>query len=72
MYLYEKTVLTPPEEFVRVEWTSLKNYITDVFPTLGVPREHAEIVADVLVTASLMSIENHGVRASRDTRQALK
>ncbi|MEM1843446.1 MAG: hypothetical protein QXD75_02855 [Desulfurococcaceae archaeon] len=56
MRLYEKSPPIPPEEFVRVEWTSLKEYVKEVFCALGVPREHAEIVADVLVTADLMGI----------------
>ncbi|MEM1858677.1 MAG: Ldh family oxidoreductase, partial [Desulfurococcaceae archaeon] len=62
MRLYEKSPPIPPEEFVRVEWTSLKEYVKEVFCALGVPREHAEIVADVLVTADLMGIESHGVQ----------
>lgn len=63
--LYEKTPPIPPEEFVRVEWTSLRNYVADVLCSLEVPREHAEIVADVLVTADLMGIESHGVQRLR-------
>lgn len=63
--LYEKTPPIPPEEFVRVEWESLKKYITEVFSSLKVPRKHAEIAADVLVTADLMGIESHGVQRLR-------
>ncbi|MEM1514747.1 MAG: Ldh family oxidoreductase [Thermoproteota archaeon] len=63
--LYEKTPPVPPEEFVRIEWTSLKKYVTDVLSSLKVPRDHAEIVADVLVTADLMGIESHGVQRLR-------
>ncbi|MBS7605485.1 MAG: Ldh family oxidoreductase [Candidatus Bathyarchaeia archaeon] len=63
--IYEKTPPVPPEEFVRVEWVSLKEYVADVLSSLKVPREHAEIVADVLVTADLMGIESHGVQRLR-------
>lgn len=62
MRLYEKTTPIPPEEFVRVDWMSLKEYVMEVFCALGVPRVHAEIVSDVLVTADLMGIESHGVQ----------
>ncbi|MEM2727702.1 MAG: Ldh family oxidoreductase [Candidatus Bathyarchaeia archaeon] len=63
--MYEKTPPIPPEEFVRVDWLSLKEYVADVLSTLKVPREHSEIVADVLVTADLMGIESHGVQRLR-------
>lgn len=60
--MYEKTVPIPPEDFVRVEWTSLKRYIAEIFYALGTPHDEAEIAADVLVTADLMGIESHGVQ----------
>ncbi|MEM1740691.1 MAG: Ldh family oxidoreductase [Desulfurococcaceae archaeon] len=41
---------------------SLRDYVSEVFRALGVTREHAEITADVLVTADLMGIESHGVQ----------
>lgn len=63
--MYEKTPPVPPEEFVRVEWMSLKDYVAEVLSSLKVPREHANIVADVLVTADLMGIESHGVQRLR-------
>ncbi|MEM2273741.1 MAG: Ldh family oxidoreductase [Candidatus Bathyarchaeia archaeon] len=63
--IYEKTPPIPPDEFVRVEWASLKNYVAEVLSSLKVPREHAGIVADVLVTADLMGIESHGVQRLR-------
>ncbi|MEM1589543.1 MAG: Ldh family oxidoreductase [Candidatus Bathyarchaeia archaeon] len=63
--LYEKTIPVPPEEFVRVEWESLRNYVVDVFKAYNVPEEHANIVADVLVLADLMGIESHGVQRLR-------
>ncbi|MEM2389993.1 MAG: Ldh family oxidoreductase, partial [Ignisphaera sp.] len=60
--MYEKSTPAPPEDFVRVEWISLKEYIVEVFCALGAPRNEAEIAADVLVTADLMGIESHGVQ----------
>ena len=63
--MYEKSTPAPPEDFVRVEWTSLKEYIVEVFCALGAPRNEAEIAADVLVTADLMGIESHGVQRLR-------
>ncbi|MBS7640524.1 MAG: Ldh family oxidoreductase [Candidatus Bathyarchaeia archaeon] len=63
--MYEKTSPVPPEEFVRVEWVSLRDYVAEVLSSLNVPREHAEIVANVLVAADLMGIESHGVQRLR-------
>ncbi|MBS7647369.1 MAG: Ldh family oxidoreductase [Candidatus Bathyarchaeia archaeon] len=63
--LYEKTVPVPPEEFVRVEWESLRSYVADVLKAYNVPEEHSKIVADVLVSADLMGIESHGVQRLR-------
>ncbi|MEM1564325.1 MAG: Ldh family oxidoreductase [Candidatus Bathyarchaeia archaeon] len=60
--LYEKTVPTPPEEYVRVDHESLKNFVTAVLTSYNVPKEDSRIVADVLVTADLMGIESHGVQ----------
>ncbi|MEM2517759.1 MAG: Ldh family oxidoreductase [Candidatus Bathyarchaeia archaeon] len=63
--LYEKTVPVPPEEFVRVEWESLRSYVADVLKAYNIPEEHSNIVADVLVSADLMGIESHGVQRLR-------
>jgi LDH2 family malate/lactate/ureidoglycolate dehydrogenase len=60
--LYEKTIPTPPEEYVRVEYGSLKDFVISVLSSYNVPVEHSSIVADVLVTADLMGIESHGVQ----------
>jgi LDH2 family malate/lactate/ureidoglycolate dehydrogenase len=59
---YEKTKPFPSEDYFRVEHKSLKNFVTDVFTSLNVPREHSLIAADVLVMADLMGIESHGVQ----------
>lgn len=63
--MYEKTVPTPPEEFVRVEHESLKSFVAEVLSRLNISKEHSQIVADVLVTADLMGIESHGVQRLR-------
>ncbi|MEM3090350.1 MAG: Ldh family oxidoreductase [Candidatus Bathyarchaeia archaeon] len=60
--LYEKTVPTPPHEYVRVDHKSLKNFVADVLTSYHVSKEDSQIVADVLVTADLMGIESHGVQ----------
>jgi L-2-hydroxycarboxylate dehydrogenase (NAD+) len=62
VWLYEKTVPIPPEEYVRVDHESLKNFVAAVLSSHSVPKEHSRIVADVLVTADLMGIESHGVQ----------
>lgn len=60
--MYERSVPIPPEEYVRVDADSLKDFVADVLNALNVPRAHSQIVADVLVTADLMGIESHGVQ----------
>jgi len=62
---YEKTVPTPPEEYVRVDHESLKSFVANVLTAHGVSGEDSRIVADVLVTADLMGIESHGVQRLR-------
>ncbi|MEM2202703.1 MAG: Ldh family oxidoreductase [Candidatus Bathyarchaeia archaeon] len=63
--LYEKTVPTPPDEYVRVDYESLRSFVADVLTAYGVSEEDSRIVADVLVTADLMGIESHGVQRLR-------
>ncbi|MEM0007865.1 MAG: Ldh family oxidoreductase [Candidatus Bathyarchaeia archaeon] len=63
--LYEKTVPTPPHEYVRVNHESLKNFVAAILNSYNVPEEDSQIVADVLVTADLMGIESHGVQRLR-------
>jgi len=59
---YEREKPIPPEEYVRVDHQSLKEWVRNVYVGLGVLEEHAEVVADVLVTADLMGISSHGVQ----------
>lgn len=56
---------TPPNEYVRVDHESLKNFVAAVLSSHSVPKEHSRIVADVLVTADLMGIESQGVQRLR-------
>jgi LDH2 family malate/lactate/ureidoglycolate dehydrogenase len=39
----------------------LKNYITRFFVHYGVPKEHAEIIADVTIAADLRGVDSHGI-----------
>ena len=60
--LYEREKPVPPEEYIRVDHRSLKEWVKSVYVKLGLLEEHAEVVADVLVTADLMGISSHGVQ----------
>jgi ureidoglycolate dehydrogenase (NAD+) len=46
---------------VRIGWESLRDFSREVFVCAGVPREDAEIEADVLVWANLHGVDSHGV-----------
>ena len=46
---------------VRVDWRDLKAFTTEVFVKVGMPREDAEIEAEVLVWANLRGVDSHGV-----------
>ncbi len=59
---YEREPPIPPEDYVRVNHIELKDFVTDIFIALGVPKEDANIVADALVTADLFGISSHGVQ----------
>ena len=39
----------------------LKNYVIDTLNAIGINKDHASIVADVLLEADLRGIESHGV-----------
>ena len=62
---YEREKPIPPEDYIRVDHISLKNYVARIFEKLGVHRWEAEIVADVLITADLFGISSHGVQRTR-------
>ncbi|HEY8444308.1 MAG TPA: Ldh family oxidoreductase [Clostridia bacterium] len=44
-----------------LDWKTAQDFVTDAFAALGVPREDAEICADVLLEADRRGIESHGV-----------
>ena len=44
-----------------VDWTTITNFVVDSFVGYGVPREDAEICADVLLESDKRGIESHGV-----------
>lgn len=58
--LFEKVRVD--ENYVRVSKDDLFNFIVRIFVKLGVPEEHARMVADNLVMADLHGIESHGVQ----------
>ncbi|MEM1676059.1 MAG: Ldh family oxidoreductase, partial [Desulfurococcaceae archaeon] len=65
MKYFEKEIATPPENYVRVDHVSLREFVREIFIKTGVKPEYSSIVADVLVTADLMGISSHGVRSIR-------
>ncbi len=46
---------------ITVDWNTVINFVTDAFVGVGVPREDAEIVTDVLIESDRRGIESHGV-----------
>lgn len=50
------------EDKVYVKAKILENFMRDVFIGLGVPKEDAEIIADVLITSDLRGIDSHGIQ----------
>ncbi len=40
----------------------LENFMRDVFIGLGVPKEDADIIADVLITSDIRGIDSHGIQ----------
>jgi len=49
------------EEGQRVSFEKLKNFCQQAYMKVGVPKEEAEIVADLLVRSDLRGVETHGV-----------
>ena len=50
------------EDKAYVEAKILENFMRDVFIGLGVPKEDADIIADVLITSDLRGIDSHGIQ----------
>lgn len=58
----EETTLPHSDKVVYIEVDTLKSFIMDVFINLEVPEDHAEIIADVLITSDLRGIDSHGIQ----------
>lgn len=50
------------ENIVFINAEILENFMKDVFMGLGVPKDDAKIIADVLITSDLRGIESHGIQ----------
>src|SRR6056297_3760761 len=49
------------EDFVWVDFDYLERFMTDAFEAIGIPREDAEVCADVLITSDKRGIDSHGI-----------
>lgn len=58
----EETITSKSKEIVSVDATILKKFMKDVFIGLGVPKEDAKIITDVLITSDLRGIDSHGIQ----------
>jgi len=58
----EETISSTSDGIVFVEHDILKSFMKDVFIGLEVPKEDAEIIADVLITSDLRGIDSHGIQ----------
>ena len=52
--------MTDSNKIVYIDWDTLISFMTDAFVGCGVPREEAEICADVLAEADRRGIDSHG------------
>jgi LDH2 family malate/lactate/ureidoglycolate dehydrogenase len=50
------------EDIVYLDACKLEKFMRDVFIGLGVPKNDATIIADVLITSDLRGIESHGIQ----------
>ena len=50
------------KDIIVIDANILKNFMQDVYISLGVPKEDAKIIADVLITSDLRGIESHGIQ----------
>ncbi|MCD6418843.1 Ldh family oxidoreductase [bacterium] len=60
------------DEWISVDIDALRNFVVDVFKSVGVRQEDAEITADVLITADKRGIGSHGVARLRRYVNGLK
>ncbi len=50
------------EDIAYIDANTLENFMRDVFKGLGVSKEDANIIANVLITSDLRGIESHGIQ----------
>ena len=50
------------DDVVFIDAKTLENFMRDVFIGVGVPKEDADIIAEVLITSDLRGIDSHGVQ----------
>lgn len=50
------------KDIIAIDANILKNFMQDVYIGLGVPKEDAKIIANVLITSDLRGIESHGIQ----------
>ncbi len=55
-------ILADAIDITLINIEKLKDFIVKVFVKVKVPKRHAKIIADVLITADLRGIESHGVQ----------
>ena len=61
----EETISSTSDDIVFLEHDILRSFMKDVFIGLEVPKEDAEIIADVLITSDLRGIDSHGIQRCR-------
>lgn len=50
------------DEIVYIDAKTLENFMRDVFISLGVPKDDADIISEVLITSDLRGIDSHGIQ----------
>ena len=58
----ERVVNGQSKGIVRIKPEILKKFMIDTFVGLDVPKKHAKIISDVLITSDLRGIDSHGVQ----------
>jgi len=61
----EETISSTSDDIVFLEHDILRSFMKDVFIGLEIPKEDAEIIADVLITSDLRGIDSHGIQRCR-------
>ncbi|MBD3193653.1 MAG: Ldh family oxidoreductase [Candidatus Lokiarchaeota archaeon] len=66
------TAVINESEGILIKIPILRNFLEDVFISLGVPKNDAKIIADVLLTADLKGISTHGIQRLKVYYERLK